>query len=115
MSRDTFDYTPAPWRFENHEWYGKSVLCNPDTSARVLVPGGINDGDSPIVWMGEELSDANARLITASPELYEVLTLILPMAKGYAAAHPVGGNAEKIKAAVALIERLEQLTDEVTI
>lgn len=45
-------------------------------------------------------------LINARDEAETALALILPMAKGYAAEHPVGSNAEYVKAAeAALAER----------
>lgn len=36
-------------------------------------------------------------------DLVDALSIVLPMAKGYAYAHPVGSNAEKVADAAALI------------
>lgn len=59
--------TPGPW-----EWVsfndGYSALWNPETREEVLVTGGLNDGDEPITWMGEELTDENKARIAAAPE-----------------------------------------------
>jgi len=43
-------------------------------------------------WMAQEVREY-------VEELEYILKLILPMAKGYAAAHPVGSNSEYIKEA----------------
>lgn len=48
---------------------------------------------------------ANARLIATAPELLDMLILVLPMAKGYAASHPVGDNQGKIASAQAAIAK----------
>jgi hypothetical protein len=66
-------HTPGPWKFETSGWYGYSTLWNPDTRQEVLVTSGRNDGDSPITWMGEELSDADRALIEAAPDLLAAL------------------------------------------
>lgn len=57
--------------------------------------------------VGQEWSEAeaNAHLIAAAPELYEALALILPMARGYAAANRVGKNAEFIAEAEAALRK----------
>jgi hypothetical protein len=39
----------------------------------VLLPDGVNDGDQPITWMGEEMTDADAHLIASAPDLYAAL------------------------------------------
>ncbi|MBL4766313.1 MAG: hypothetical protein JKY94_01070 [Rhodobacteraceae bacterium] len=61
-------HTPGPWEFLPSDHYGYAALWNPETREEILVTGGLNDGDEPITWMGEELSEANARLIAAAPE-----------------------------------------------
>lgn len=63
-------HTPAPWEWIESPEYGYSALVGPN-NAEVLVPGGINDGDTPITWMGEELSDEDRSLIEAAPDLLE--------------------------------------------
>lgn len=70
-------FTPGPWEFVTSEWYGFSAIWNPDTRQEVLVTGGRNDGDHPITWMGEELSEADRCLISAAPDLYEALQNLL--------------------------------------
>ena len=51
--------------------------------------------------------EANARLIAAAPELLEALVLVLPMAKGYAAEHPVGNNEAMVQEAIDALDALE--------
>jgi hypothetical protein len=72
--------TPGERKFEPHPYgYGYSVLWVPETRAEILVTGGTNDGDNPITWMGEELTDgdrdfieaANPAAILALIEMYE--------------------------------------------
>ncbi len=56
-------HTAGPWEWiESPEGYGYSALVGAD-NAEVLVPGGINDGDCPITWMGEEMTDDDKDLI----------------------------------------------------
>jgi len=71
--------------------------------SRVLHTSGFSDA---------ALLDEAARLINGAAahalvarieQLSEALSIILPMAKGYAHAHPVGSNAEKVAQAEALI------------
>lgn len=69
-------HTPGPWVWEPNG-YGYSALWNAETRAEVLVPSGFNDGDSPVTWMGEEMSEADARLIAASPKTLEALEALL--------------------------------------
>lgn len=77
-------HTPGPWKFETSNWYGYSTLWNPETRQEVLVTGGRNDGDDPITWMGEDLSNADRAVIEAAPDLLAALHLIIPLARGYA-------------------------------
>lgn len=70
------NFTKGPWEFVASGEYGYSVLWNPESRDEILVTGGINDGDSPITWMGEELRDANRSLIEAAPDLYESLKAV---------------------------------------
>ncbi len=70
-------HTPGPWEWSNSSYYGFTSLWNPQTRQEVLVPGGRNDGDDPIVWMGEEMSDADRALIAAAPDLLEALKGLL--------------------------------------
>lgn len=66
-------HTPGPWEWiESPEGYGFSILVGPD-NAEVLVPGGINDGDTPITWMGGEMSEADMLLLKAAPNLLKWL------------------------------------------
>jgi|DEB0MinimDraft_6_1074348.scaffolds.fasta_scaffold131289_2 hypothetical protein len=66
-------HTPGPWEWIKSDEYGYSALVNADLNREVIVTGGFNDGDAPITWMGEEMSNADARLIAAAPELLEAL------------------------------------------
>ncbi len=63
------EFTSAPWEWVEYE-YGYSVLWNPNTGEEILVADGVNDGDSPIVWMGEQLSEADRNLIKAAPDMF---------------------------------------------
>lgn len=67
------EYTKGPWEWVGSDHYGYSALWNPETRHEVLVTGGINDGDDPITWMGEELTDGDKSLIASAPELLEAL------------------------------------------
>lgn len=61
--------TPGPWEWVDSPAWGYSTLWNPETRQEVLVPGGRNEADSPEVWMGEEMTDADKALISAAPDL----------------------------------------------
>lgn len=65
-------HTPGPWEWVVHGEYGYSALTN-SVNSEVLATGGFNDGDYPVTWMGEEMSDADAHLIAAAPELLAAL------------------------------------------
>lgn len=69
-------FTRGPWRWDKSREYGYARLESDDCV--VLEPGGMNDGDSPITWMGEEMTEADAALIVAAPELYAELERIDP-------------------------------------
>lgn len=59
--------TPGARKFEPHPYgYGYSVLWVPETRAEILVTGGTNDGDNPITWMGEELTDGDRQFLEAT-------------------------------------------------
>ncbi len=68
-------HTPAPWEWtrERHADMGYSGLWNAQTRQEVFVSGGRNDGDYPITWIGEDMSDADKALISAAPDLLEAL------------------------------------------
>lgn len=56
----------------------------------------------------EKLQRRMAYHIAIKHQLAEALSLVLPMAKGYAAAHPVGANAEKIAMAEAAMDSVKE-------
>ncbi len=66
-------FTPGPWEWEASGHYGYSVLWNPEKREEVINTGGINDGDTPITWMGEEMTEQNKNLIAAAPDMYDAL------------------------------------------
>lgn len=67
LERLAREAAPGQRKFEPHPYgYGYSVLWVPETRAEILVTGGRNDGDDPITWMGEELSDADREFIEAA-------------------------------------------------
>src|SRR5258708_3707050 len=68
---------PGPWEVELHRDYGDSTLWKPETRPGVLTVGGRNDGDDPVVWMGEELTDADRRMIEGAPALFAALENIM--------------------------------------
>jgi len=70
-------HTPGPWEWVTSKNYGYACLNAP--SGEVLYPNGIN-GDSPITWMGEEMSEADACLIAAAPDLLEALKEVVKLA-----------------------------------
>ena len=76
------DFTPGPWAWVESDENGYSSLCNPKTGEEVLTVGGVNDGDSPIVWMGEDLTSVNRRLIAVSPTLYGALKRLVEAQEG---------------------------------
>lgn len=63
--------TEGPWEFltETVLGYGYSTLWSAATRREVLVTGGRNDGDSPITWMGEEMTAEDRAFIEAAPAL----------------------------------------------
>ncbi len=62
-------HTAGPWEWiDSPEGYGYSALVGAE-NAEVLVPGGINDGDCPITWMGEESTEDDRALIASAPNL----------------------------------------------
>ncbi len=69
-------------------------------------PFGEPVGDDRIVFVSPfpDTEEGRARTMYAErvSELQDALALILPLAKGYAHAHPVGSNAEYVAHAVAL-------------
>lgn len=56
------------WEFVDAGYYGFSCLID-ENGDDILVPDGQNDGDLPICWMGEDMSDHVRRLIEMSPDL----------------------------------------------
>lgn len=69
--------------------------------------GGHNDFHFTTVCVVEEGPEAtaNVRAIAALPDVLNALRLILPMAKGYAAANRVGSNAAYVAAADAALKK----------
>jgi hypothetical protein len=64
-------HTPGPWVWhESPMWGGKSGLFNGDGDP-VCVPSTSNDGDTGAAWFDDMLSEADARLMVASPDLLE--------------------------------------------
>ena len=54
-----------PWEWVEGE-HGYSALCDADNN-EIITTGGYNDGDYPIVWMGEEMTDEHKELISQAP------------------------------------------------
>ena len=95
-------FTPGPWEWRKSAWFGYSALINPSLNCDVLLAGGENDGDSPITWLGEEMSQCDAHLIAAAPDLYEALEKALAELKAYElAASGEDYNNPKINSALA--------------
>ncbi|MDX5592533.1 hypothetical protein [Pseudovibrio sp. SPO723] len=67
-------HTPGPWQWveEIDYGYGYTTLEGPD-GQEVLTTGGINDGDEPITYMGDDSKPADLALIAAAPEMLELL------------------------------------------
>jgi len=62
-------HTPGPWEWHDDRfWGGKSGLFN-DRGEPVCVPNCSNDGDTGAAWFDEMLTDDDARLIAAAPDL----------------------------------------------
>lgn len=95
-------HTPGPWEFVASGEYGYSVLWNPETRDEILATGGINDGDSPITWMGEELTDANRRLIEAAPDMFAALDRLARLGNGF----EYGNSEGNIIAQAAILKAL---------
>lgn len=74
---DKHKHTPGPWVWQPSDEYGYSALWNPDTRTEVVTTSGRNDGDNPITWMGEEMSEADALLIAAAPDLLAALRAMI--------------------------------------
>lgn len=59
------------WEFVKSDHYG--FFCLVDQNGNdILIPDGQNDGDYPVCWMGEDMSDHVKRLIEVSPDLLAV-------------------------------------------
>lgn len=95
-------HTPAPWEFVPSPEYGFSTLWNPETREEVLVTGGVNDGDEPITWMGEELSEANKRLIEATPIMFAALDRLARLGNGFEYGNSEGNRIAQAAIAKAL-------------
>lgn len=58
------------------------------------------------------ISEANAKLIVKcvnhQDELVEALRLILPLAKGYSASHPVGSNDKYVSIAEEVLAKIQE-------
>jgi len=66
-------HTPGPWDWvEDRANGGFSGLVGPD-GLEVLFPNTRNEGDTGAAWFEDFPSEANARLIAASPDLLEAL------------------------------------------
>jgi hypothetical protein len=74
-------FTPGPWRWYESSEYGYASLESNDRV--VLESGGMNEGDFPITWMGEEMTAADAALIATAPELYPMTAELLEIARRY--------------------------------
>lgn len=102
-------HTKPPWKFIKGRGYGYSMLVGAG-DIEILTTGGYNDGDSPITWMGEELTEADKLLIEAAPNLLaaceEALTFVLIATTEHANANKQGREnaracADHIKAVLA--------------
>tara|TARA_R110000822_G_scaffold296527_1_gene418966 strand:+ start:360 stop:701 length:342 start_codon:yes stop_codon:yes gene_type:complete len=92
-------HTEGPWVWVKSRDYGYTALINPDTGVEVLTTGGINDGDDPITWMGEEMTDDDLALIAAAPDLLEVAQIVVDTTK---ASRKL--NAPQLRVALAMLE-----------
>lgn len=67
------EHTPGPWEWrECRMWGGKSGLFANDGEP-VCVPNTSNDGDTGAAWFGDMLTEADARLIAAAPEMLQLI------------------------------------------
>lgn len=94
MNKAEVKHTPGPWSLDEEAC---NVVHEPSGSviARFFTPDDFPclESGTPEMGCAEQELPANAALIAAAPDLLAALELILPMAKGYAAEHPVGNNA----------------------
>ena len=58
--------TKGPWKFKEYE-YGYSGLEGGD-GEYIFYPDGYNDGDRPITWLGEEMTEVNRVMIENAPD-----------------------------------------------
>jgi len=77
-------FTPGPWAWSEDKWNGGWSGLYAEDETPVVVPQSRNDGDDGAAWFAsvddvdeEGLTDADRALISAAPELYEALTLVL--------------------------------------
>lgn len=56
------------WEFVESDYWGFTCLVDQNGND-ILILDGQNDGDFPICWMGEDMSDHVRRLIEVSPDL----------------------------------------------
>lgn len=69
-------HTPGPWEWhEDRLWGGKSGLYDSDGEP-VCVPNCSNDGDTGHAWFEEMLTEPDAALIAAAPDLLHALQLV---------------------------------------
>lgn len=109
------EHTKGPWRVEE----GTTLIwgnCDPDDKSTYGMGYPIARCEFPRHWNprcpSEDERIANAALIAAAPDLLFALRLILPLAKGYAAEHRVGSNAECVEAALAALAKAEPAVPE---
>jgi hypothetical protein len=97
------EHTPGPWRVRDKQ-VDRDLGFDVSDWAEVMAS---SDGShvASAYCRAEDVNQANARLISAAPELLAALELIRPMALGYAVANEVGSNVEYIRVADAAIAK----------
>ncbi len=113
-------HTPGPWEWSEDKWRGGySGLYGPN-GEDVVVPQHCNDGDDGAAWFDDEvLTEPNARLIAAAPDLLAACELAVKNAEraigdpamflpirfacqaAVGKAKPKGGDAEECGSTVA--------------
>ena len=70
------EHTPTPWSWVLGPAWGYTALVGPNNQ-EVLIPGGRNEGDSPEVWMGEEMSGDDTQFIITACNNHDKLMVAL--------------------------------------
>jgi len=101
-------HTPGPWEWATDRFRGGySGLFGP-SDVPIIVPQCANEGDTGAAWFDtsgdagdESITDANARLIAAAPDMYAVLKELAECSEYWSEYYVPLGIHDRIAAALA--------------